>query len=106
MSDKTPLQVCLDLLNESTANAVTDLYIEAKKQSEPPKIMLIKHTCIHVIDSKWDVIYGLLKNTDTPIQNIEKMHQENRLFRLLMETEFDALIERAVSLETMNDLYI
>ena len=106
MNSQTPLQICLDLLDKSTAEVVTTIYVQAQKQTDAPKLMLLKHTCLHLIDSKWEVTFGILKETATPVSNIDKLFQKNRTFRLLMEHEFDTLIERVISLENMNDLEI
>lgn len=106
MNNQTPLQICLDLLDKSTAEAVTTIFVQAQKQTNAPKLMLLRHTCLHLIDSKWEVTFNILKETSTPVSNIDKLFQVNRTYRLLMEHEFDTLIERVIALENMNDLEI
>ena len=102
------LQQVLDLLSQSTIDRVTHIYVTALKlePQEPPKLMLLKHTVTHLMDSKWEVVYGLLKETDTPIGNIDKLFKEHSEFRSFIEQEFDKIIERAIALEGMNDLII
>ena len=102
------LQTVLDLLNQSTIDKVTHIYVTAMKlePQEPPKLMMLKHTVVHLMDSKWEVIFGLLKETDTPIGNIDKLFKEHRQFKCFIEEEFDTLIERSIALEGMNDLML